>query len=248
VLRKFSVHLKDNLVGYLALFAALGGTSYAAVRLTPGSVTARALGTGAVTHAKLAHNSVSSKNIINGTLTASDFKSGTFSGVVGAKGDSGSSGSGGSSGTRGLTGPAGPAGAAGANGNAAIIARARGGATLTAPHGAATDIGVGGGTWTQAPGDVDLITGSVTVTTPATCTGSFGNSLLIKVDGTPSTFAVGPTAPASTTVTVPLAVMAVMEPTSSTTHTVTATFANSCTKGGEDYSVGDLKIDVVKFS
>ncbi len=38
-------HLKSNAIAYLALFVALGGTSYAAVRLPAGSVGARALRT-----------------------------------------------------------------------------------------------------------------------------------------------------------------------------------------------------------
>jgi hypothetical protein len=247
VLRKFSVHVKHNLVGYVALFAAMGGTSYAAVRLTPGSVTARALGSGAVTHAKLSSNSVSGKNVINGTLTAADFAKGLLSGTSGVNGSTGVNGTNGSSGTRGAPGPAGPAGAAGADGNSAIIARGRGTGTVSAPHGASTDVGISGATWTQGANDVNLVTGSVTISTPASCTGSFGNSLVIKVDGTPSTFAVGPTVPASSSFTVPIAVMAVMEPGNTAGHTITAAFANSCTKGGEDYSVSNLKIDVVKF-
>jgi hypothetical protein len=245
MLRKSIVHLKDNAVGYVALFAALGGTSYAAVRLTPGSVTASALKGGAVTHAKLARNSVSGKNVINGTLTSSDFAKGVL--TAGTNGAAGSNGSAGGHGTAGTSGPAGPAGAAGANGNSAIIVRARGTGTVSGPHGATTNVPISNASWTQAPGDVALLTGTVTMTTPASCTGSFGNSFLVQIDGTPATFALAPTAPASSTVTMPISVMSVMEPASSTTHQITASIANSCTKGGEDYSVSDVKLDVVKF-
>ena len=42
-------HLRRHVVGYLALFVALGGTSYAAVQLPSGSVAARQLRAGAVT-------------------------------------------------------------------------------------------------------------------------------------------------------------------------------------------------------
>ncbi|MCW3013853.1 MAG: collagen-like protein [Solirubrobacterales bacterium] len=233
MLRKFVVHLKNNLVGYVALFAALGGTSYAAVRLTPGSVNARALGSGVVTHAKLARNSVNGRNVIDGTLTSSDFAAGALKAPAAPVAPSGASGA---------------PGPAGANGNAAIVTRGRGTGTVGAPHGATTDVPIGSGAWTQAPGEVDLVVGSVTMTTPSTCTGSFGNSLLVKVDGTPATFAVAPTSPASTTITVPVVVTSVMEAASSTTHHVTAALANSCTKAGEDYSVSDVKVDVVKFS
>jgi hypothetical protein len=237
--RRFIAHVTHNVVGYLALFAALGGTSYAAVRLTPGSVTNRALARGAVSHAKLATNSVNGKNIINGTLTQADLAAGTLAGLT--------NGSKGGRGTAGPAGPAGPAGRAGADGSAAIIARARGTGAVSAPHGATTSVPVDGGTWNQDPGDVDLVTGSVTIQTPSACTGSFGNSLLLQVDGAPATFAMAPTAPASGTVTMPIAVMSVMEPASSTSHHLTASLANSCTKAGEDYGVSDLKVDVVKF-
>jgi hypothetical protein len=237
--RRLIAHVKHNVVGYLALFAALGGTSYAAVRLTPGSVTSRALARGAVTHTKLATNSVDARNIISGTLTRGDFAPGTLAALT--------NGSKGAAGGKGAAGPAGPAGSAGADGSAAIVARARGTAAITAPHGATTSVPVNGGTWTQDTGDIALVTGSATIKTPAACTGSFGNAVTIQVDGAPATFAVAPTAPASTTMTMPIAVMAVMEPASSTTHRITASLGNSCTKDGEDFGVSDLKLDIVKF-
>lgn len=51
-------HLKHNLVAYLALFVALGGTSYAAISLPTGSVGTRQLRNGAVTNKKLAKGAV----------------------------------------------------------------------------------------------------------------------------------------------------------------------------------------------
>jgi hypothetical protein len=239
--RRLIAHAKHNVVAYLALFAALGGTSYAAVRLTPGSVTNRALARGAVSHSKLAANSVNARNIINGTLSRSDFAAGTLADLTaGSKGGAGGK----------ATGPAGPIGAtgpAGADGSAAIVARARATGSVSAPHGATTSVPVDSGTWSQDTGDVDLVTGSVTIKTPPTCTGSFGNALMIQVDGAPATFAAAPNAPASTTMTMPIAVMAVMEPASSTSHRITASLANSCTKDGEDFGLSDLKLDVIKF-
>jgi hypothetical protein len=125
--------------------------------------------------------------------------------------------------------------------------QARATGSVTAPHGASTNIPVTGGTWTQSAGELDFIAGSVTLQVPASCTGSFGNALVVSVDGAAQTFAVGPTLPASTSVTVPLVVGTLSEPGSDTQHTVTAAFANSCTKSGEDYGVSKVKIDAVKI-
>jgi hypothetical protein len=52
-LNKAIQHLRSNAVSYLALFVALGGTSYAAVNLPAGSVGTRQLRNGSVTPAKL---------------------------------------------------------------------------------------------------------------------------------------------------------------------------------------------------
>jgi hypothetical protein len=52
-LNKAIQHLRSNAVGYLALFVALGGTSYAAANLPAGSVGTRQLRNGSVTPAKL---------------------------------------------------------------------------------------------------------------------------------------------------------------------------------------------------
>ncbi|MGH2870308.1 MAG: hypothetical protein ACRDNK_22410 [Solirubrobacteraceae bacterium] len=50
---KFLRHLQANLVAYLALFVALGGTGYAALRLPAGSVGARQLKNHSITPIKL---------------------------------------------------------------------------------------------------------------------------------------------------------------------------------------------------
>jgi hypothetical protein len=51
-------HIRNNLVGYIALFVALGGTSYAAFSLPAGSVGARQLRNHAITATKLNPTSV----------------------------------------------------------------------------------------------------------------------------------------------------------------------------------------------
>jgi hypothetical protein len=249
---RFTAHLRGNAVGYLALFVALGGSSYAAVRLTPGSVKSAAIAKRAVTHAKLARNSVTGGNVARGTLTASDFKAGTF--LQGLKGDAGASGGDGANGHDGLSGlkgdagpqgPQGPQGPAGKDGSAAIAAKVRLANTVTAPHGSSTSVPLSGATWTQSAGQINLLAGTVTLAVPASCTGSFGNSLVISVDGQANTFALAPTVPAGTTVTMPIVVGTQSEPDGDTQHTMTASFANSCTKGGENYAVNGAKLDVI---
>jgi hypothetical protein len=172
-------------------------------------------------------------------------------GPRGAAGTTGARGATGPTGAAGAAGPAGPTGAtgtAGVAGSAAVQVRASSTGSVAAPHGATTSVPLSGGSWTQAAGDLDLVVGSVTLQTPSACTGSFGNALVINVDGEATTFALAPTTPASSTVTLPVAVAGIMEPGASTSRTVSAGLANTCTKSGEDFTVSNVKLDVVKFS
>ncbi len=95
-------YLKRHHVGLLALMIALGGTSYAAVKLPRNSVGS----------AQLKANSVTSKKVKNGSLAAADFKAGQLpSGPAGPKGDPGAQGAPGPKGDVGPPGPStGPAG------------------------------------------------------------------------------------------------------------------------------------------
>jgi hypothetical protein len=221
-------HLSGNAIAYVALFAALGGTSYAAVKLKPGSVKSAAIAKGAVTHPKLAANAVSQTNIVKHSLTASVFKAGTLPSLGG--GNSGGSGSG------------------RADSGGSVVVRSAGSAAVTGVHGASTPIPLSGNTWTQGGGDLNLIAGTVTVKTPPSCTGSLGNSILVSVDGVPTTIGVASYIPANTTIKVPIAVGEVMEPGSNAAHTLSASFINSCTKDGEDFAISDAKFDVLKFN
>jgi hypothetical protein len=87
-MRALATHVRRNLVAYLALFVALGGTSYAAgSKLLP-------------------RNSVGSNQVINRSLLAKDFKKGQL--PKGARGPAGAKGATGSQGAKGTTGVAGP--------------------------------------------------------------------------------------------------------------------------------------------
>jgi hypothetical protein len=93
-----------NVVATLALFIALGGASYAAVRLPAHSVGAKQLKRGAVTSSK----------VRDGGLLAKDFKKGQL--PRGAVGPTGATGAIGASGLQGLQGPRGLPGVAGPSG------------------------------------------------------------------------------------------------------------------------------------
>jgi hypothetical protein len=57
-MNRFRHHVRSNVIAYLALFVALGGTSYAAVSLPPGSVGSRQIRNRAVTSVKLDPRSI----------------------------------------------------------------------------------------------------------------------------------------------------------------------------------------------
>jgi hypothetical protein len=65
---KLIAHIKANVIAYLALFIALGGTSYAAINLPRNSVGSK----------QLRSNAVTSGKVRNGSLRVSDFQSGAL--------------------------------------------------------------------------------------------------------------------------------------------------------------------------
>jgi hypothetical protein len=93
--------LRSNLVACLAVFVALGGTSYAALKLHANSVGTR----------QLKNDSVDSAKVKNASLAVGDFGSGQApNGAKGAKGDLGDQGPPGVPGTDGANGAAGDQG------------------------------------------------------------------------------------------------------------------------------------------
>jgi hypothetical protein len=96
-------YLRRHHVGLLALFVALGGTSYAAANLPRNSVGTAQLRSRAVTGAKLANNAVTATKVKKGSLLAGDFKTGQV-----PPGPAGPAGPQGAVGRTGATGPTGP--------------------------------------------------------------------------------------------------------------------------------------------
>jgi hypothetical protein len=97
-----------NVISLIALFVALGGTGYAAVKLPKNSVG----GT------QIKKNAVNSSKVKNGSLLSADFKAGQL--PAGARGATGPAGP---TGPRGADGANGTNGANGANGTAVAFAR-----------------------------------------------------------------------------------------------------------------------------
>ena len=58
MLSGFMRHVRQQLVGYIALFIAMGGVSYAAVQLPTGSVGPKQLKNGSVTPSKVAASTI----------------------------------------------------------------------------------------------------------------------------------------------------------------------------------------------
>src|SRR5215210_2751408 len=77
-------------IACLALFVALGGTTYAAVTLPKNSVTAKQIAKNAVGASEIRASAVRSGEVKNGALRAQDFAAGEL--PQGAKGDPGQNG------------------------------------------------------------------------------------------------------------------------------------------------------------
>lgn len=95
-----------NVVATLALFVALGGTSYAAYKLGRNSVRSENIGREQVKAADIAKDAISSPKVKDGSLLPVDFKAGTLPAVgpAGPKGDRGAQGERGPQGAVGISG------------------------------------------------------------------------------------------------------------------------------------------------
>jgi hypothetical protein len=89
MLRKLRAHFRQQFVGYLALFVALGGSAYAAATIGPSNiqndaVRSRHIKNGQVKNPDLAANSVGSGKVIDNSLTGADIKESTLGTVPNA--------------------------------------------------------------------------------------------------------------------------------------------------------------------
>jgi hypothetical protein len=229
-------HVRRNAVGYLALAA-----SISLVGLKPGDGPTPASAKPTVTRFQLADQSRdgSYRHGSSRRRSSGDGSTGNGSTGDGSTGD-GSTGDGSTSDSTATSTTAAPS-----SGN--IGARAHG-SSVVAKHGGSTNIPLTGDSWTQSPQELDLVAGTMDVGIPASCTGGFANALTLSVDGKATTFAAAPGPPASGTLTVPFLIGTLSEPGQGTQHKLSAKFANSCTKNGEDFTIKALKVDILKFS
>jgi collagen triple helix repeat protein len=106
----------------LALFIALGGSSYAAVRLGANSVRSREIARNAVKSSEIASSAVGSAEVRNASLQPVDFAK-LPTGPQGDKGATGPRGTRGPQGDKGDTGPAGPTGPQGISAATNVLVR-----------------------------------------------------------------------------------------------------------------------------
>jgi len=92
VLARTAAHARRNIIAYLALFVALGGTSYAAVKLPKNSVKAKQIAAGAVASSEVKDHSLLTKDFKPGQLPAGARGDAGPKGDTGAKGDKGDQG------------------------------------------------------------------------------------------------------------------------------------------------------------
>jgi hypothetical protein len=101
MLARFRRHLSfANVIASIALFVALGGSSYAAIALSKNSVKSKHIGKGQVKRSDVGRNAVTSPKVRNSSLLAEDFAPGQL--PAGATGPQGPVG------PQGLQGPPGP--------------------------------------------------------------------------------------------------------------------------------------------
>ena len=99
-MRRILDHIRSNIVGYIALFVALGGTSYAAMSLPAGSVGTKQLRNSAVTSKKIANGAITpsklNRRTIGGSVRHWAFVNGDGTAIGGSRGTRVSLGPGGS--------------------------------------------------------------------------------------------------------------------------------------------------------
>jgi len=154
-----------NVISTLALFIALGGSSYAAVTL----------GRNAVKNRHIANNAVTSLKVRDGTLRKGDFARNVLTTPkTGPKGDPGAPGA------PGATGPKGDKGATGASGTPALTRAATNGAVAVPANGA---VALSNASFNTPAGVIEQFFGDFTGTLTGACTAGQGLTFMVTRDG-----------------------------------------------------------------
>jgi hypothetical protein len=235
------------LVAVLALFVALGGSSYAVVTLSKNSVTSKHIKNGQVKRVDLGKGSVNSSKVVNGGLLAEDFAAGQL--PAGERGPQGPQGPQGAQGAKGDPGSDGAPGVDGFDG-AGLLAQARcnGCPIQTDEADEAVPIPLADAEWTQGADEANVLWFEVTWSSPpvgCTATPFPGARVRILLDGEEifrTEFG-----PGSDTVTTETWFHYEFAPGADTPHVLTATSGDNCT-GTENATVDEIKVDVVRLS
>jgi hypothetical protein len=234
-------------VALVALFVALGGSSYAALVLTANSVSSKHIRNGQVRRADLGKGSVNTTKVVNGGLLAEDFAAGQL--PAGERGPQGPQGPQGAQGPKGEPGSDGAAGADGLDG-AVLLTQARcdGCPIQTDEPDEAVPIPLTDAEWTQGADEANVMWIDVTWSSPPVgCTASPfpGARVRILLDGEEifrTEFG-----PGSDTVTTETWFHYEFAPGADTPHVLTATSGDNCT-GTENATVNEIRVDVVSLS
>jgi hypothetical protein len=105
-MRGISGYLRRHHLGLIAIFIALGGTTYAATAVK-NSVTSRSIRNGSVRKADLGTNSVDGRKVVDDSLTGADILESSLDGLAGPQGEGGAEGPRGPEGPQGDRGPQG---------------------------------------------------------------------------------------------------------------------------------------------
>ena len=149
MLRRLIVHGRHNAIAYAALFVALGGTSYAALKLPANSVKAKQIASGAVGTAE----------VRNGSLRPADFRRGVL--TAGPQGPQGPAGPQGPQGPKGDTGDRGAPGASAVR--YFVAARADGTVTAASPCTTVEKLGAAGAYRVYFPERINACAPSATI-------------------------------------------------------------------------------------
>jgi hypothetical protein len=274
MLSRFRRHFRQQLVGYLALFVALGGTAFAAVTVTGASVENGSLtGTDVKNNSlhgrdiqgihgqDIAADAVNSDEIEDHSIRAFDLAADALAGIKGDKGETGPAGPAGANGkdgAKGDTGPPGPPGTdatGGSGGSSSVVNRSRSSGPVTpTAHGTQELVPLTGNTWTQAADELDQFFGTANITVPANCRtppDPGGNdrpgsaTVQILLSRNGGTpTVVGQANSGISNVPVVFSLAHLFEPGSDETHTFTARFSDACATG-DHATLNSLKLDVI---